>query len=364
MGVGIRLTLTVVGLVSMTTAVAADILYSINETTDELVTVDSSTGTLTVVGPIGHNMYNPSLTYLDGVIYALSNKRWDYVELVAINPVTGAKMSSVSVDWEGVPITNAEGLTTLQGQLLIGFWDGEGNQYYSDSLGGLSSGGEISSVVDFSDSGADFDELTVDATSRIFSTDGEAAFIRIYAATLSPPSYTLLCEPLWAENLCIEFGPSGLFAIAYPQLEICRIDPNTGELLDTAPLEPNVSITGLAYVPPLHALTLSETNGSWGSVSTSPERDPNYPMAFDAGSQVTLTATPIEGKALNHWKIYDPNFPGDSNYAVLDSNLSTTILMMADREVTAVFKCGSSMEPLLPMIVSVLGMLVCMRRKP
>ncbi len=104
-------------------------------------------------------------------------------------------------------------------------------------------------------------------------------------------------------------------------------------------------------------LALNVVNQAWGAVDI----DPNL-LAYEGGTPVTLTAIPIEGKAFRHWRIFDPNFPGDSNYAVLDSNLSTTIVMMADREITAVFKCGSSVAPLLPVVLGLLGLFVWIRR--
>lgn len=97
-------------------------------------------------------------------------------------------------------------------------------------------------------------------------------------------------------------------------------------------------------------LTLEVINPDWGTVAIEPN-DPNREaFEFPLGTEVTLTATPIEGRAFKSWEIFDPSFPGDSNYAVVDSNLSTTVVMMADREVTAVFKCGSSIGPLLPSV--------------
>ena len=112
-----------------------------------------------------------------------------------------------------------------------------------------------------------------------------------------------------------------------------------------------------------HSLSLQITNEPWGQVAFDPEPvDPNMPI-YLGGASVTLTAAPIEGKAFKHWEIFDPNFPGDSNYAALDSNLVTTIVMMTDREVTVVFKCGSSVGPLLPLLLGVMGLLVVARQR-
>jgi len=115
---------------------------------------------------------------------------------------------------------------------------------------------------------------------------------------------------------------------------------------------------GIAYVGVYVTLTLTEVNGSMGDVDV----DPNLPQ-YPIGASVTLTAVPIEGKSLRHWEIYDPNFPGDANYVTIDSNNPANIVMMADREVTAVFRCGSSTAPLLPIMLGVLGLFVWVRRR-
>ena len=82
-----------------------------------------------------------------------------------------------------------------------------------------------------------------------------------------------------------------------------------------------------------------------------------------AGTEVTLTAEPDEGKAFNMWKLYDPNHPGDANYVVTDANNPITLLMNGDYEVEVKFKCGSGLEPMLPVMLGVLGACVWVRRR-
>jgi len=107
-------------------------------------------------------------------------------------------------------------------------------------------------------------------------------------------------------------------------------------------------------------LSLTIVNASWGSVLV----EPNLPRYFDPNTVVTLTAVPADGKGFGHWEIYDPNHPGDANHAVIDdANSSITIEMIADREVTAVFKCGSSVGALLPMMLGTLGLFMVARRR-
>ncbi|MBN1341634.1 MAG: hypothetical protein JXQ73_03090 [Phycisphaerae bacterium] len=106
------------------------------------------------------------------------------------------------------------------------------------------------------------------------------------------------------------------------------------------------------------SLRVSVINDLWGSVQV----EPNLP-AYSQGSSVTLTATPVEGREFGYWEIYDPNYPGDANCAALDSNLTTTIVMMADRDVTAVFECGDSPGHFLPMMLFPLGLFAAVRRR-
>ncbi len=110
------------------------------------------------------------------------------------------------------------------------------------------------------------------------------------------------------------------------------------------------------------ALTLNVVNPGSGTVDI----DPNLGR-YPAGTPVTLTAIPEEGKAFKHWEIYhDPNHAGDTYYAVIDANLTTTLVMDGDKYVTARFTCGSGMEYVLPLMACMLGlvgMLKVIRRK-
>lgn len=109
--------------------------------------------------------------------------------------------------------------------------------------------------------------------------------------------------------------------------------------------------TGLG-VPALYTLDLTVVNPQYGTVDV----DPNLPDYVPA-TEVTLTATPIEGKAFKRWRVFDPNYPGDMNHATDDSNLVLTLLIDQDLEVEAYFECGSGMGYVLPsMLVGVLGL--------
>ncbi len=106
---------------------------------------------------------------------------------------------------------------------------------------------------------------------------------------------------------------------------------------------------------PVYNLSLSEVNGMWGITTVDP-----YLMGYNyqAGQEVTLTAIPEGGREFSHWVVYDPNHPGDANFAIHDANSPIlTIVMMADREVEAVYACGSGIDMALPLLV--LGLTGC-----
>lgn len=122
-----------------------------------------------------------------------------------------------------------------------------------------------------------------------------------------------------------------------------------------------LSLSASTYQP-TNTLTLSYVNGAFGTVQLDPEpSDPNVP-AYAPNTAVTLTAMPNEGRGLRHWELYDPNHPGDANYAVIDANNPIVLVMNANREVTAVFKCGSGMAGAILIAAAVPGLFWTFRR--
>ena len=140
-----------------------------------------------------------------------------------------------------------------------------------------------------------------------------------------------------------DIGELGLSWIQYVRIE--DVDGSSA----------TTEIDAVADAAPFYGLTLTVRNDQMGEIALDPEPwDANAPI-YRADTTVTLTATPIEGKSFKCWEIFDPNHPGDPNYAVIDSNASTTILMDTHREVTASFTCGSELGPMLPTLTVMLG---------
>jgi hypothetical protein len=118
-----------------------------------------------------------------------------------------------------------------------------------------------------------------------------------------------------------------------------------------------------AQIVPMVNLSLTVIDGTWGHVALDPEpTDVNVPQ-YPAGVLVTLTAVSEPNRVFSHWEIEDPNFPGDVNHATMDANNPLKIVMNADRQVGAVFKCanGSGMVPLLGL--PLIGGLAAIRRR-
>jgi len=95
--------------------------------------------------------------------------------------------------------------------------------------------------------------------------------------------------------------------------------------------------------PVYYTLDLWFKNASWGTWTVTPDW-----VAYPPFTSVVLEAFPSSGKGFNRWLLFDPNYPGDANYATIDNTNPITIIMMDDREVEGAFKCSSS-GTLLPL---------------
>jgi len=119
-----------------------------------------------------------------------------------------------------------------------------------------------------------------------------------------------------------------------------------------------------AYEYPYYALTLRimpSPHFPWGTVDV----EPNLPE-YLSGTVVTLTAEAHEDRSFGFWTIRHAHHPGNPHDSTIDANNPITVVMDADREVTAVFKrreCGDGIPPFLPMMLGVLGLFGLMRRR-
>ncbi|MBN1345145.1 MAG: hypothetical protein JXQ73_20795 [Phycisphaerae bacterium] len=130
--------------------------------------------------------------------------------------------------------------------------------------------------------------------------------------------------------------PNGLPAVAYyDATEHCLVYAVTSDQPDT------------------YALTIHTEGG--GTVTKDPEEDPNW-AAYVYGTTVTLTPVPNENRSFARWLLFDPNYPGDANYAAQDDTNTLVLVMDRDREVGAVFICSIGSGAAWPMILISLGL--------
>ncbi|MBN1342993.1 MAG: hypothetical protein JXQ73_09960 [Phycisphaerae bacterium] len=180
---------------------------------------------------------------------------------------------------------------------------------------------------------------------------------------------TLAANPSGAGSIDADPPPDGSGGYAAGSTVTLTANPNAGYLFSSwsgdasgtdsiTTLTMNGHKSATANFVQGQMLTLNVVNGTWGTIAA----EPNLPL-YLPGATVTLTATPVEGRYFRSWTIYDPNFPGDANYASVDANLTTTIVMDSDMQVEAAFKCGSGVSSALPLLVIGLAVLGFVSRR-
>ncbi len=110
-----------------------------------------------------------------------------------------------------------------------------------------------------------------------------------------------------------------------------------------------------------YELTVSIAQSGWSDWGTV-DVEPNLARYF-VGKAVTLTGEADGAKAFKWWKLYDPNHPNDPNYITTDANNPLTLVMTADRQVVAVFRCAGGGLPLPALTLGMLGLFALIRRR-
>ncbi len=107
----------------------------------------------------------------------------------------------------------------------------------------------------------------------------------------------------------------------------------------------------IVLAPPVrYSLSLTLVNGACGTVDISPNQ-PDYA----SGAVVSLTATSNPDRYFDGWEILDPNAPDDANLARIEPNAVLTLVMDANYQVTARFRCSNSMMLPIPAMMMVLA---------
>lgn len=114
-------------------------------------------------------------------------------------------------------------------------------------------------------------------------------------------------------------------------------------------------------------LSVFPNNPSWGQVTITPAPTDPQDAEYVDGTVVTLSETPAANKNFGYWIIYDPNYPGDFNYATTDANQTIWLVMNNNTEVDAFFStrstCGTSEVSAISLLTSMVLMAVSVRRR-
>jgi hypothetical protein len=174
---------------------SASVFYSTNLVTDELVLINSATGDVTTVGPLGFNALDVDLVTIGDRLFALNSNFEVRVDLHEIDPMTGASISSAQVHTAGGNVLLAEGLGQVNGQLKIGFRvDPVPFTSRSNAFGDLASSGLVTNIEANPPSlpNADFDGLGSDESGgqlyghdgNVFQLPNDTRYFRIFESPL------------------------------------------------------------------------------------------------------------------------------------------------------------------------------------
>ncbi len=163
--------------------------YSVDKNSNELVSIEADTGTVSVIGRLGVDVNDIDLTILDGKLYGLnSNFPAQQVTLLDINPETGAATSLGTLLRGTDRVTHAEGLAAKNGKLFVGFTTAS-NDVFSYRLGELLLDGTVVNDLDLGvdrlGATVDLDGLASNASGLLFNSDAVTATGTMF---LNPPN--------------------------------------------------------------------------------------------------------------------------------------------------------------------------------
>ena len=227
------------------TETEADLLYSVNVDSDQLVTIDTETGEVKVVGSIGFDTDSMDLATVDGELYGITSEFNVRSDLFRIDTNSGQASFLGQLFRGTTPVVNAEGLAARNGALQVGFTTVV-DDFFSTNLGVLNLDGTIES--DF-DTGVDMDQLGNNSAGDLFAIDGVPADNSVRLYSIDPTSFIGLYTAADGDApQDITFAKRRLWGIA-PQ-GLVEIDPADGSLLKVISLsEPSDFFRGLVNAP-------------------------------------------------------------------------------------------------------------------
>jgi Domain of unknown function (DUF4394)/PEP-CTERM motif len=146
-------------------------LYSVDTKTDQLVTINSNTGNVQIIGNLGFRTSNLDLdlAFLGDTLYGVAGSHLGSWALYQLNTTTGAASLVANLP---TSVRLAEGLTSQNGNLIVAF--NTTGTVWSDTLAELSLTGALTNTAAFPTTSiypADADGLTTSPTNQLYALD-------------------------------------------------------------------------------------------------------------------------------------------------------------------------------------------------
>ncbi|MHC4992805.1 MAG: dockerin type I repeat-containing protein [Planctomycetota bacterium] len=228
--------------------------FAINREAEQIVRVDVSNGDTLMLADLEMLAENVDLAFQEDTLYGISSQRFSGAELFQIDRATGATSVLAAVTHGGEPVTHAEGLTSVSGELIIGFHDGTNpNPSVSNAIGFVGLDGVI---VDAMDIGIDIDGLAADRTTGdllVLDTRPNTEKNLLYRVRLEPLEVelvtALMTGPDYRRLNDIAMLGTELFAVSHDDGVIHRIDLLTGQLMEAIAAEQPGWYMGIVVEP-------------------------------------------------------------------------------------------------------------------
>jgi lysophospholipase L1-like esterase len=245
-------------------------------------------------------------------------------------------------DSQGLTITSDSGNQDLT---LLGMGVGPVFDSSPSSLdfGDVGAGDSRSLALDISNttSDPDLDHLTDLTLASAVISGPDAGLFQLDAFT---PGAVL--GKAQAAHLSVRFDASGS-----PGAKSATLTFHTDQGAPYGGSGQNVAVPLAGTVVQLYDLVLSINDEDWGNVALDPPPDNANAPQYPVGTLVALAAEPADGRSFKHWKIYDPNYPGDANYVGRDTNELILLVMNEAWQLDAVFRCSDTADVLLAALV-------------
>lgn len=226
--------------------VDADLFYTVDNSTNELFTIDSNNGQVSLVGSTNLELHDSDLAFLNGNLYATSSDfGLQIANLIQINTSTGHASLLSNLNSGGTNATIAEGLTAWNNRLYVGFTP-NANDTDSSFLGVAQLNGEIFDAIDYN---VDMDGLAVDPLGQFYAADGFQDVSQIHRDiyTINPTDFVGRTSGSIGFN-DLEFSNGKMYAIGFNTLH--ELDPMNGQVIDTISLSRSGEYRGLSVAVP------------------------------------------------------------------------------------------------------------------